>query len=185
LQGLNILDVGCGGGLVCELLARLGARVTGWDGDLKAIEIATDHAKSQELCIHYACQMAGEHPPSDHESYDVVLALEIIEHLDNPAGFVTSLHSLVRPNGLVILSTLNKTLKSLVLGIGAAEYLLNWVPRGTHDWNKFLKPSQLAAHCTAADLRITDIQGLSYAPLSSEFILSSDVSVNYFLTATK
>jgi 2-polyprenyl-6-hydroxyphenyl methylase / 3-demethylubiquinone-9 3-methyltransferase len=185
LTGLKILDVGCGGGLVCESLARLGAIVTGVDADAQAIQVAKNHAAAQDLNITYICGTA-EDIAAQKKAYDVVLGLEVIEHVDQPAFFVETLTQLIKPDGLVIFSTLNRTLKSFALGVVAAEYILGWVPRGTHDWHKFITPAELGRMCRAHDQRIIDVMGLCFNPLKNEFALSKDdVSVNYFLSATR
>lgn len=180
LKDLNILDIGCGGGLVCEPLSRLGANVTGIDAGEKAIEIAKEHATESNIDITYICETSDMHD----KQYDVVLALEIIEHVDNVEEFVQSVLKCVKPDGLVIFSTLNRTQKSFALGIVAAEYLLRWVPRGTHDWKKFIKPSELAKYLKISDIEPHDITGLTYNPLIDRFSLSQkDMDVNYFMSA--
>jgi 2-polyprenyl-6-hydroxyphenyl methylase/3-demethylubiquinone-9 3-methyltransferase len=179
-KGISMLDVGCGGGLVCEPLARLGADVTGIDADPVAIETAQAHAKVSGLEIDYR-QGAAENLKT---KYDVVLALEIIEHVEDPAQFVKTIAKLVKPGGLVIFSTLNRTPKSFALGIVAAEYVLNIVPRGTHSWRRFVKPSELARYMRASGMEPKNISGLVLSPLSGEFKISgSDTGVNYFMTA--
>ena len=178
LKGLNILDVGCGGGLVCEPLARLGGNVTGADADAQAIEVAQGHAKASGLQIDYLNKPAEE----IDQQFDVVLALEIIEHVADPQSFVESVAKLVKPGGLVIFSTLNRNPKSFLLGIVAAEYILRWVPQGTHSWKKFVRPSELAKLGRAAGIEPQDITGLIFDPLKNEFRLSkSDLDVNYLL----
>jgi 2-polyprenyl-6-hydroxyphenyl methylase/3-demethylubiquinone-9 3-methyltransferase len=185
VKGLNILDIGCGGGLVCEPLTRLGAHMTGIDGDAQAIDIATSHAKGNQLDIKYLCGDAQSLIQSK-KRYDVVLGLEVIEHVNDPDIFIDMMTQLVKPNGLLILSTLNRTPKSYALGIVMAEYVLRWVPRGTHSWQKFVKPSELSRMLRRRNWDAHDITGLIYNPLSDSFSLSpSDVDVNYFLTARK
>lgn len=180
-KNLKILDIGCGGGLVCEPLARLGATVTGIDADQIAIGVAKEHAGQSGLKINYETKTAEN---LKKNVFDVVLALEIIEHVENPAAFVKTCAGLVKPGGLVIFSTLNRTAKSYALGIVAAEYILNWVPRGTHEWKKFIRPSELSRHVRAAGLNPKNISGLVYSPLDSDFKISkTDTGVNYFLTA--
>lgn len=180
--GLKILDIGCGGGLVCEPLARLGATVSGADADQQAIDFAKAHAEQSGLKIEYLNKPAEE----IKTKFDVVLALEIIEHVEDPAAFVASVSALVKPNGLVIFSTLNRTGKSYALGILAAEYLLQWVPQGTHSWKKFVKPSELSRYARAAGLSPQNMSGLIFNPLKNAFALhNSDLDVNYLLTATK
>jgi len=176
--GLDILDVGCGGGLVCEPMARLGGSVTGADADAKAIEVAKEHAVLSGLEISY------ENKPAEQieKKFDIVLALEIIEHVSDPAAFVKNCAALCKNGGLVIFSTLNRTPKSYALGIVAAEYILRWVPQGTHNWKKFIKPSELARHARDAELSPQQVQGLIFNPLKNEFAMSkSDMDVNYFM----
>ncbi len=180
-QGLKMIDVGCGGGLVCEPLARLGGDVTGIDADQVAIGVAKEHAKRAGLEIDYRVGAAEDLKAK----YDVVLALEIIEHVEEPQEFVKACSRLVKPGGMVIFSTLNRTAKSYAFGIIAAEYILNWVPRGTHEWKKFIRPSELAKMARNAGLTPQDISGLSYKALDGEFKISkNDAQVNYFLTAS-
>jgi len=181
-EKLSILDVGCGGGLVCEPLARLGGKVTGADADSVAIETAKDHAKASGLKIDYQNKPAEE----IKKQFDVVLALEIIEHVADPSAFVESISKLVKPGGLVIFSTLNRNPKSFLLGIVAAEYILRWVPQGTHSWKKFVRPSELSRMARAAELTPHDVTGLIFNPLQNEFALSkSDLDVNYLLACKK
>jgi len=184
LSDLSVIDVGCGGGLVCEPLARLGADVTGIDADENAIAVAQDHARRQGLNINYDAKTT-EDVIAQNKQYDIVLALEIIEHVNNPNDFVHECFQLCKPGGLVIFSTLNKTLKSYGLGIIAAEYLLGWVPKGTHDWNKFIKPSTLSAYIRSAGGLPLPQKGLIFNPLKNKFKMSdTDLDVNYFITAT-
>ncbi len=197
-RGLSMLDVGCGGGLVCEPLARLGAGVTGIDADRIAIETAQGHAKLSGLEIDYqnkttedmlsprkrGSSSTGPRFRGGDNLFDIVLALEIIEHVDNPQAFVKTISKLVKPGGLVIFSTLNRTPKSFALGIVAAEYVMRIVPRGTHSWRRFVKPSELARHMRAAGMEPKNISGLVLNPLSGEFRISeNDTGVNYFMTA--
>lgn len=179
LEGLKILDVGCGGGLVCEPLSRLGAEVTGLDADANAIEAAKTHAAQGGLVIDYRCMDAVDL----NEKFDVVLALEIIEHVPSPEEFIEMAAGKIVPGGLVIFSTLNRTPKSFALGIVGLEYILRWVPRGTHDWKKFVKPSEIARAARANGLTPGNVCGLTYNPLKGEFALSqTGTDVNYFLT---
>lgn len=185
-KGQKILDVGCGGGLVCEPLSRQGAKVTGIDAGSENIDAAKAHAKQSALDIIYEATTAEDFAQKNKGKFDVVLALEIIEHVDDPALFIESLVKLAKPNGLIILSTLNRTPKSFALGIVAAEYILGWVPRGTHDWKKFKKPSELSEGLTASGAKVTDITGMVFNPLKREFVENrKDVAVNYFLCARK
>lgn len=183
-QHLSILDVGCGGGIVCEPLARLGAMMTGIDAVVDNINTATTHALEQNLNIAYHCTTVEEwvHQPI---RYDVLIAFEIVEHVENPELFLTNCLKLLKPKGLLIISTLNRTLKSYLLSIIAAEYVLQWVPRGTHEWQRFLKPSEVAQILVNAAADIQNIQGLEYNILKNQWFLSLTHTVNYFLTASK
>lgn len=181
-KDMSAIDVGCGGGLVCEPMARLGANVTGIDADPVAIEVAQNHTKLSNLDITYHNKASEEIT----DQYDIVLALEIIEHVTDPISFVQSCTKLCKPDGVIIFSTLNRNAKSFALGIVAAEYILRWVPKGTHSWKKFVKPSELARYSRASGLKTQDISGLVYNPLKDEFSISkSDIDVNYFLVCTK
>lgn len=183
LHGLTLLDIGCGGGLVAEPLARCGAKVTAIDADEVAVEAARLHAAERDVAVDYRAG-AAEDLVSAGKTFDIVLALEIVEHVADRGAFVGLLGRLVRPGGLVIMSTLNRTLKSLLLGVGAAEYLLRWVEPGTHDWRKFVRPSELARDLRAAGFDLADLSGLVFDPLSGEFRLdATDVGVNYFMAA--
>ncbi len=175
LKGLKILDIGCGGGLVCEPMARMGASVTGIDADENAITIAKAHS---DLGIDYICGDAQ----NLSETYDIVLALEVIEHVDDTELFMSVCADRLKPDGLLILSTLNRTPKSYALGIIAAEYILRWVPRGTHSWKKFLKPSEITRLATAKKLAPIDVTGLIFNPVINSFQLSKlDFDVNYLI----
>lgn len=184
-KGLSVLDVGCGGGLVCEPLARLGADVTGIDADYNAINVAKQHSTEADLKINYQNQTTSD-LVARNQKFDVVLALEIIEHVDNPEQFVAEISQLCKDGGLVIFSTLNRNPKSFALGIIAAEYLLGWVSKGTHNWKKFVKPSELSKMLRHNALKPLDICGLRYHPIKDKFSLDKkDIDVNYFITAEK
>ena len=186
LSGLKILDIGCGGGLICEPLARLGASVTGVDADDNAVRVASDHAKKMDLEISYRCATAETMAAKSAGSFDAVLALEIVEHVADIESFMKSCAALCRPGGLVIFSTLNRTPKSYVFGVVAAENILGWVPRGTHDWKKFIKPSELSSYAADAGLSPASVRGCVFNPLTGGFVLSeTDLSINYFLTTRK
>jgi 2-polyprenyl-6-hydroxyphenyl methylase/3-demethylubiquinone-9 3-methyltransferase len=185
LGGLTLLDVGCGGGLICEPMARLGAQMTGLDAGEANIAAATEHASAQGLAIAYTASTA-EALASSGAQFDVVLALEIIEHVADTDLFYDALAALVKPGGLLILSTLNRTAKSYALAIIGAEYVLRWVPRGTHDWNKFIRPSEMAEALGRRRLAAEAPMGLVYHPISGKFSLNSqDLGVNYLLAAKK
>lgn len=184
LDGLAILDIGSGGGLACEPLARLGGRVTGVEPGPENVAAARAHAAGEGLDIAYRTGFA-EDLARDGMTFDAVLALEVVEHVPDVAGFVRTAASLVRPGGMLILSTLNRTAKAYLLLIVGAEYILNWVPRGTHSWEKFVKPDELSDHLTGAGLTIADRQGMIYSPLSDGWRLGPDMDVNYIVTARR
>ncbi len=182
LDGINILDVGCGGGVVCEPLARLGGHIMGIDADNIAIEVAAEHAVRGGLDIRYLCGTAD----SLTEKFDVVLALEIVEHVADVPAFIQGCVDRCSPDGLVIFSTINKTLKSMALAKIMAEYIVRWVPPGTHDWKKFMRPSTLASALRHAGAAPFDTTGLIFSPIKNKFLLSShDLDVNYFIAARK
>ena len=180
--GLSILDIGCGGGLLCEPLTRLGGVVTGIDPAPGNIGVARAHAAEAGLTIDYRATSA-EALASDGAQFDVVLAMEVVEHVRNMPEFVKTACSLVRPGGLLMISTLNRTLKSFAFAIIAAEYIAGWLPRGTHHWEKFVTPEELGSAISAAGMRAIDETGLTYNPLRRVWSLGSDIGVNYFITA--
>ena len=182
LEGLEIVDIGCGAGLLAEPLSRLGAVVSGIDPAAGPVEVARAHAAATGAEPTYRVgtveDLAGE-----GAKFDVVLAMEVVEHVNNGPAFVASAASLVKPRGLIALSTLNRTLKSFALAIVGAEYVLRWLAPGTHRWEQFVTPDELAAALRAAGLRVKRRQGMVYDPLRREWRLSQDLSVNYFMTA--
>jgi 2-polyprenyl-6-hydroxyphenyl methylase/3-demethylubiquinone-9 3-methyltransferase len=184
LGGLRILDIGCGGGLLCEPLARLGAGVVGADPSPDNIEAARLHAGRGGLAIDYRVTTA-EALAAAGERFDVVLAMEVVEHVADVGLFVRSCADMIAPGGLMIAATLNRTLKSFALAIVGAEYVLRWLPRGTHRWDKFVTPHELEAAMTKAGLRVRAETGVIYNPLTEEWRLSSDMDVNYMLAAEK
>lgn len=185
LEGLSILDVGCGGGILCEPLARLGARVVGVDPGEENVGAARAHAARMGLTIDYRATTVEALGEGD-ERFDAVLAMEVVEHVVDPAPFLTAVAALARPGGLVFASTLNRNLKSWAMAIVGAEYLLRWLPRGTHDWGKFLTPEELSAMLRGAGLAIEDKAGVIYDPLADRFRVSTrDLDVNYMLVASK
>jgi 2-polyprenyl-6-hydroxyphenyl methylase/3-demethylubiquinone-9 3-methyltransferase len=185
LDGLTAADIGCGGGIVAEPLCRMGAAVTGIDAGAENIRAARVHAEASGLEIDYRVTTAEELAESGAQ-FDIVTALEVVEHVADTDLFLSSCAELVRPGGLLVVSTLNRTAKSFVLGIGMAEYVLRWLPTGTHDWHKFMKPSEVAAPLMTAGLDVTDVTGLIYDPLRLKFRLSdNDLDVNYLMTAVK
>jgi 2-polyprenyl-6-hydroxyphenyl methylase / 3-demethylubiquinone-9 3-methyltransferase len=184
LRGLSVLDIGCGGGLVAEPLARLGASVTGIDPGPENIEAAKAHAKGMGLAIDYRVATAEEIAASG-VTFDAVLLLEVVEHVPDVPAFIAGVAPMVKPGGILLLSTLNRTYKAYAFMIIAAELILRWVPAGTHQWQRFVTPEELRAALRAAGLTPTDTRGLVYNPLADEFSLSRDTDVNYFATATR
>lgn len=176
--GLSILDIGCGGGLLTEPLARLGARVVGADAGAANIRIAELHAAQAGLDIEYR-HATAEALVQAGEKFDVIVNMEVIEHVADVEIFLGACAALLAPGGCMALSTLNRTAKSYMAAIIAAEYLLRWLPRGTHDWQKFVKPSELSRALGNAGMKLTDVQGLGYNPLDKSWSLGRDTSVNY------
>lgn len=181
-EGLTLLDVGCGGGLLSEPLARMGFKVTGVDAGDKNIGVARVHAEQSGLPIDY--RIGG---PEDVEpnSYDVVLSMEVIEHVPDPARFIALCAGACKPGGAFMGATLNRTTKSYALAVMGAEYILRWLPAGTHDWRKFVKPSEFAAFLRAAGVEVKDLKGMAYVPFRDEWHETSDLDVNYMLFAVK
>ena len=184
MKGLRILDIGCGGGILCEPLARLGATMTGVDPSETNIEAARAHAEQSGLAIDYRCSTA-EQLAEQGEQFDLVLAMEVVEHVADVPLFVASCAALVRPGGLMIAATLNRTLKSFALAIVGAEYVLRWLPVGTHRWDKFVTPNELEIAMEQSGLHVTHEQGVIYNLLADRWQLSSDTDVNYMLTAER
>jgi len=185
LQGLSVVDIGCGGGLICEPMARLGATVTGIDAAERNVAVARLHAAGQELAIDYR-ESTAEALAAGGAQFDIVLALEIVEHVADVDLFLQSCGRLTKPGGLVFLSTLNRTVKAWALAIAGAEYVLRWLPRGTHDWRKFLKPSEVVRGLRRAGVEPQEIAGVVYSPLSRTWSLNKrDLDVNYMLYGSK
>lgn len=182
--GLSLLDVGCGGGLICEPLARLGFDVTGSDADETALGVARDHAAAHGIAIDYRSS-AAEQLAAAKRRFDAVLALEVVEHAADPALFVATAASLVKPGGALVLSTLNRTPQAYAAAILGAEYLLRWLPRGTHSYRKFRRPSELARDVRAAGLAVEDVSGLVYNPWRDAWYVDNKLDINYLLFATK
>ncbi len=180
--GLRLIDIGCGGGLVAEPMARLGFSVTGIDAGSEAIAAARAHAEQAGLSIDYRVA-ATEELAAAGQRFDALLALEVIEHMADPAAFFLSLGALLRPGGALIAATLNRTAKSFALAIVAGEYLLGWLPRGTHDWRKFVRPSELAFALRRQGMRTIRLAGISFDPLAGGWSLSRDLDVNYLAMA--
>jgi 2-polyprenyl-6-hydroxyphenyl methylase/3-demethylubiquinone-9 3-methyltransferase len=184
LDGLRILDIGCGGGLLCEPLARLGADVVGVDPAKRNIEIAKLHALDSELTIDYRAATA-EALADSGERFDVVLAMEVVEHVADVNLFVKRCAEMVKPGGVMIAATLNRTLKAFAFAIVGAEYVLRWLPRGTHTWDKFVTPDELERALKKGGLKLSDERGVIYNPIADRWQLSRDMDVNYMLAATR
>jgi 2-polyprenyl-6-hydroxyphenyl methylase/3-demethylubiquinone-9 3-methyltransferase len=183
-EGLSLLDIGCGGGLLSEPMARLGFAVTGADASGRNIGTAKAHAAQSGLAIDYRAASA-ETLVAEGRSFDVVLNMEVVEHVADVSAYLAACAQLVKPGGLTFVATLNKTLKSLALAKIGAEYVLNWLPRGTHDWNRFIPPAELQKSLEESGLTFLKTQGVSFDPLSWDWKLSSDVDVNYMVVATR
>jgi 2-polyprenyl-6-hydroxyphenyl methylase / 3-demethylubiquinone-9 3-methyltransferase len=179
LAGARVLDVGCGGGLLCEALSRAGAQVTGIDLAPGMIEVARLHAAEQGLDITYDVISAEELARANSGQFDVVTCMEMLEHIPEPERMVGTLSTLVRPGGSIFVSTINRNLKSFLMAIVAAEYLLNLIPRGTHEYERLIRPSQLDRWARAAGLSLRELAGLEFNPLTSSCHLSRNPSVNY------
>ena len=185
LEGVTVLDIGCGGGLISCPLAEMGARVTAIDPAEKNIKTASVHAREAGLDIDFRA-VAAETLVEDGESFDIVLNMEVLEHVSDPRAFVAACASLARPGGLMFCATLNRTLKSFALAIIGAEYILGWMPRGTHHWEKFITPDELRAWLKEADMAVLDETGVAYNPLTGKWLKAPrDMDVNYMLVAQR
>lgn len=185
LAGKRVLDVGCGGGLLCEAMARRGAQVTGIDLGATTIEVATLHALDSQLNIRYQRESAEQHLLTQAGSYAVVTCLEMLEHVPEPAAVVRSIADLLQPGGQAVFSTLNRNPKSYAMAILGAEYLLKMLPKGTHTYAQFIRPSELARWVRAAGLELQDLTGLQFHPLTQQCTLGPDVDVNYLMHVSK
>lgn len=183
-EGLRILDIGCGGGLLCEPMTRLGANVTGADASQTNIEVARIHAEEAGLDIDYRATTA-EALAEAGEQFDVVLNMEVVEHVADVDLFVGKCADMVKPGGLMFMATINRTLKALGLAIFGAEYVLRWLPRGTHQYEKLVRPEELERALTGSGLDVTDRTGVSYNPLSDRWDRSRDMDVNYMILASR
>ncbi|HEX2509807.1 MAG TPA: bifunctional 2-polyprenyl-6-hydroxyphenol methylase/3-demethylubiquinol 3-O-methyltransferase UbiG [Microvirga sp.] len=184
LEGLAILDVGCGGGVLSEPLARLGARVTGLDPAPTNVAVAKHHAARAGVPVDYRSE-AVEVVAARGESFDVVLAMEVVEHVADVTAFVRACAAAVKPGGLLVVATLNRTLRSFAFAIVGAEYLLGWLPKGTHQWDKFVTPDELKLVIQGNGLSVVDVRGVVYDPLRDRWSLSRDTAVNYMVTAER
>jgi len=185
LKGLRILDIGCGGGLLCEPMTRLGAKVTGVDALERNVKTAKTHAQQMELDIDYRHGTIEQMVESGENPFDVVLNMEVIEHVANPPEFMKDCGSMVRPGGLMICSTINRTFKAFAFAIVGAEYVLRWLPRGTHQYDKLVKPIELRRWIEDAGLSPEPSIGMSLNPLNDRWSFSDDLSINYVTVSVK
>jgi len=179
-DGLRLLDIGCGGGLLSEPMARLGAEIVGIDPAERNIKTARVHAAEQELAIDYRVATAEE-LAADGEHFDIILNMEVIEHVRDPRRFIADCSRMLRPRGVMVVATINRTFRSFALAIIGAEYVLGWLPRGTHQWEKFISPDELAAFVEVAGLAVRATDGVVFNPLTMSWSRSSDLAVNYML----
>ena len=177
LKNIKVLDIGCGGGLLCEPLSKLGAKVIGIDASEKNIKIAKTHAKKSKLKINYYC--ASPENFISKEKFDVILNMEIVEHVEDVNLFLKESSKFLKKNGIMFIATLNKTLKSYIFAILGAEYILRWLPIGTHDWNMFISPDKLVKICEKNSLSLDEILGVKYNVISGDWDFSTDYDVNY------
>ncbi len=184
LDGLRILDIGCGGGLLCEPMARLGAEIVGVDPSATNIEVAKLHSAATGLAVDYRNSTAEEMQRSG-ETFDVILNMEVVEHVADVEAFLATCSAMVRPNGLMFIATINRTLKALALAIVGAEYVLRWLPRGTHRYEKLVRPEEIRAVLSSNGLLMIDETGVSYNPLTDRWRLSADKDVNFMMLATR
>ncbi len=183
-EGLSLLDIGCGGGLLSEPMARLGFEVTGVDASERNIGTARAHAAEQGLGIDYRCATA-EQLRAEGARFDVVLNMEVVEHVAEPGAFLRDCAAMLNPGGLMVIATLNRTLKAFALAKVGAEYVLRWLPAGTHDWNRFLRPEEIRAFLAESPVSVQGPFGVAYSPLSDSWRLSADTDVNYLMTAVR
>ena len=183
LKNLRVLDIGCGGGLMSEPITRLGGKVTGIDASEKNIKVAKLHDEKNNLTINYL----NKSPENldDNEKYDVILNLEIVEHVEDLQLYLKSCSRLLKKNGIMFTATLNRTFTSFIKAILGAEYVLRWLPIGTHDWNKFVKPEELESLITNLNFQIKDVKGLEFKPISRKWVRSENLSVNYIMSSIK
>jgi 2-polyprenyl-6-hydroxyphenyl methylase/3-demethylubiquinone-9 3-methyltransferase len=184
LEGLSVLDIGCGGGLLCEPLTRLGANVVGIDPAPTNIEVSRLHAAESGLAITYR-QTTVEDVVASGERFDIVLAMEVVEHVADVPAFVAACCSAAKPGGMLFMATLNRTLKAFALAIVGAEYVLGWLPKGTHQWDKFVTPRELEAAIARGGLTVTQRDGVVFNPFTNQWKRSRDLDVNYMLAAEK
>ncbi|HEV2530623.1 bifunctional 2-polyprenyl-6-hydroxyphenol methylase/3-demethylubiquinol 3-O-methyltransferase UbiG [Phenylobacterium sp.] len=184
-EGLRLLDIGCGGGLLSEPMTRLGFEVTGVDASARNVGTASAHAEAAGLAIDYRCTTAEDLLAADEAPFDVILNMEVVEHVADPGEYLRSCARLLKPGGLMIVATLNRTLKALALAKVGAEYVLRWLPIGTHDWNRFLKPDEIGGFLAGEPVTVDGPFGVVFEPLSGRWKQSHDADVNYMMTAVR
>jgi 2-polyprenyl-6-hydroxyphenyl methylase/3-demethylubiquinone-9 3-methyltransferase len=184
-EGLRLLDIGCGGGLLSEPMARLGFQVTAVDASERNVGTARAHADEQGLSIDYRCATAEQLLAQGEAAFDVILNMEVIEHVADPGAYLRDCGRLLAPGGLMVVATLNRTLKALALAKLGAEYVLRWLPPGTHDWRKFLKPEEIRSFLAGEALEVQGPFGIAYDPLGGRWKPSGDIDVNYMMTVTR
>ena len=185
LAGLRLLDAGCGGGLVTEPMARLGAHAVGIDAGDKNIKAAMVHADAVHVDVDYRVGTVEGLVAAGEPKFDIVLSLEVVEHVQDPARFLADCAALLAPGGMMVMATLNRTAKAFALAVVGAEHVLRWLPVGTHDWNKFVTPEEARAALTGAGLEMLETVGVSFSPLTGKWSLTRDTGVNYMVTATR
>ena len=183
LKNLEILDIGCGGGLISEPMARLGGNITGIDASEKNIKVASLHSKENNLKINYLNKSPEQ--LNNSEKFDIVLNLEVVEHVENVDLYIKSCSNLLKKNGIMFTATLNRTIVSYIKAIVGAEYILRWLPIGTHDWNKFIKPEELEKKLSSANFSTIDVKGLEFNPLFNKWKKSDNLSVNYIICSKR
>lgn len=185
IEGKRVLDVGCGGGILSESMAQAGGQVTGIDLSQAALSVAALHAAEAGIDVDYQCVATEDYATHNTGVFDVITCMEMLEHVPDPQAIVTACSSLLKPGGTAFFSTLNRNNKSYAFAIVGAEYLLNLLPRGTHEWKRFIKPSELANWCRQSELQIQDLTGMTYNPMSKIYSTTSDIKVNYLACTIK
>ncbi len=185
LEHQHVIDIGCGGGILTEGLAKAGASTTGVDMGEQALNVARLHALDNELAIHYHLITAEDKAKASPEQFDIVCCMEMLEHVPDPISIIQACADLLKPGGSLFLSTLNRHPKAYLLAVLGAEYIMNMLPKGTHDYRRFIRPSELARWCREAGLDVSHLSGISYQPLTQDFTLSNDVKVNYLMHCQK
>jgi len=181
----HLLDIGCGAGLLAESMAYRGAKVTGIDLNQQVLQVAAEHAQSNNLAIDYQLSSAESFADTNHSNQDVIVCMEMLEHVPDPKAIIQACARILKPGGYLFLSTINRRPKAFLQAIVAAEYLMNLIPKGTHEYDRLIKPSELAQWCRSADLDVLNMKGLTYNPISKNFRLSNSTDVNYFMVTQK